>query len=94
MNKTFLFRMRLLPLFLLLFIAGGNTLAHAQGKAVLQGQVTGHDGKGIDYVAVGVVNLERPIGTTTDARGRYRIEVPAGIELQVSFNHAQRHVGS
>ncbi len=87
MNKTFLFRMRLLPLFLLLFIAGGNTLAHAQGKAVLQGQVTGHDGKGIDYVAVGVVNLERPIGTTTDARGRYRIEVPAGIELQVSFNH-------
>lgn len=61
---------------------------YGQGKATLVGQVTDEHGKGIDFVAVGVVNLANPIGTATDADGRYTLEVPAGTDLKVSFSHA------
>ncbi|MDE7102453.1 MAG: carboxypeptidase-like regulatory domain-containing protein, partial [Bacteroidales bacterium] len=60
---------------------------YGQGKATLEGRVTDEHGKGIDFVAVGVVNLANPIGTTTDADGRYTLEVPGGMDLKVSFSH-------
>lgn len=83
MNKGFLPRILLFLLFSLM----GTGHALAQGKSILQGKVTDENGKGIDFVAIGVVNLEKPVGTTSDAEGRYRIEVPSGKELHISFNH-------
>ena len=56
-------------------------------KAWLQGRITDASGTGIPVVAVGIINLERPIGTVTDEKGLYRLQVPAGSVLELSFSH-------
>lgn len=60
--------------------------SHAQ-NAVVEGYVTDENGQGIALVSVGVVNLEKPIGTSTAENGFFRLSVPAGIELELLFSH-------
>lgn len=60
--------------------------SHAQ-NAVVEGYVTDQNGQGIALVSVGVVNLEKPIGTSTAENGFFRLAVPAGIELELLFSH-------
>ncbi|MDE5574550.1 MAG: TonB-dependent receptor, partial [Bacteroidales bacterium] len=60
--------------------------SHAQ-NALVEGYVTDENGQGIALVSVGVVNLERPIGTSTAENGYFSLSVPAGIELELLFSH-------
>lgn len=60
--------------------------SHAQ-NAEVEGYVTDQNGQGIALVSVGVVNLEKPIGTSTAENGFFRLAVPAGIELELLFSH-------
>lgn len=59
---------------------------YAQNASVA-GFVSDADGRAIALVSVGVVNLEKPIGTSTDEKGFFTLSVPAGIELEVKFSH-------
>lgn len=58
-------------------------LSFAQSKSLLSGIIVGEDGKGIELVNIGVVNLEKPIGTTSDANGKYSLSVPSGKDLKL-----------
>lgn len=60
--------------------------SHAQ-NAEVEGYVTDQNGQGIALVSVGVVNLEKPIGTSTAENGFFRLAVPADIELELLFSH-------
>ena len=60
--------------------------SHAQ-NALVEGYVTDENGQGIALVSVGVVNLEKPIGTSTAENGYFSLAVPAGIELELLFSH-------
>ena len=53
----------------------------------LRGKVVDEDGNGIALVAVGIRQLEKPIGTTTDEKGVFALSVPADRELEVLFHH-------
>ncbi|MCM1169206.1 MAG: TonB-dependent receptor [Bacteroides sp.] len=56
-------------------------------NAVIEGYVRDENGNGIPVVSVGVVNLEKPIGTSTSEKGYFSLNVPAGIELELLFSH-------
>lgn len=59
-----------------------------QEKATIKGRLIDKDGKAIDLAAVGVVNLLKSIGTTTDEKGYYILSVPANTKLILRFSHA------
>lgn len=61
-------------------------LSYAQ-KATIEGHVLDEDGQGIALVSVGVVNINKPIGTTTDEKGFFSLSVPAGTALEIQFSH-------
>ena len=61
------------------------------GNAWIEGRVTDPKGEGIPVVAVGIVNLERPIGTATDENGHYRLQVPSNSLIRISFSHTSYH---
>lgn len=66
MNKSFLITV----LFLLLGI-----LSPVFGQRFLRGMVSNPDGSGIEFASVGVVDVRKPYGTTTDAKGRYQLKL-------------------
>ncbi len=55
--------------------------------ATIEGYVSDAGGKGVAFVSVGVVNIARPIGTTTAENGFFSLPVPAGIDLKIVFSH-------
>ena len=75
----------------LLFFHPAASAQGETGKSWIEGRVTDARGQGIPVVAVGIVNLERPIGTATDENGHYRLQVPAGLMLKISFSHTSYH---
>ncbi|MBC7569169.1 MAG: SusC/RagA family TonB-linked outer membrane protein [Spirosoma sp.] len=75
MQKT----LRVLYLLLICFV---THTAFAQGRLV-SGKVTADDGS--DLPGVSVVVKGTTVGTTTDASGNYRIDVPANSRLVFSF---------
>ncbi|MDE6439994.1 MAG: TonB-dependent receptor, partial [Bacteroidales bacterium] len=58
-----------------------------QAGAILRGRVVNQAGRPLELVAVGVVNLTKPIGTFTDSAGFFELEVPSGVSLLVRFSH-------
>lgn len=58
----------------------------AQTQAVIQGRVADTAGHPLELVNVGVA-ADRPIGTTTDKRGHYRLEVPADVPLPLMASY-------
>lgn len=70
----------LLALLLLVMLPAG---LWAQGRIV--GRVT-EGSKGLEYVNVGVVNLDKPVGTFTDKKGCYDLVVPEGDSLLLRFS--------
>ena len=59
----------------------------SQNQATLYGTVRDTSGNAMELVNIGVLNISKPIGVSTDSDGRYSIEVPAGrkIKVVVSF---------
>lgn len=56
-------------------------------NASLSGQVTDESGKGIPFVSVGVVNLPKPIGVSSNEAGFFSLSVPGNTELKIVFSH-------
>lgn len=83
MNRLFVFFLR--RTVLLLFLSC-PFLPQAQ-NALLEGYVTDGNGQGVPLVSVGVINLEKPIGTSTSENGFFSLSVPVGIELELLFSH-------
>ena len=73
-----------IPSLLLLFFLLIAGTARAQQTAVLRGTVRDEAGKPMELVLVAVSGTVA--GTHTDAKGQYRMEVPAGQQLQVVFS--------
>ncbi|MDE5559244.1 MAG: carboxypeptidase-like regulatory domain-containing protein, partial [Bacteroidales bacterium] len=69
----------------LLFFGAG--LEALQAGAILRGRVVNQAGRPLELVAVGIVNLTKPIGTFTDSAGFFELEVPSGVSLLVRFSH-------
>lgn len=76
--------------FLIVFttlICLGNTVALAQSMATLQGTVRNGNGLPLDPVNITITEGSTTFRTTTNPRGRYSIEVPAGVMLTVLFDY-------
>lgn len=68
---------------IIVFILSTNVVL-AQQIAYLKGKVTNARGKGLDAVTVAVVGTS--IGTSTDRKGVYQLEVPAEVEVTLAFS--------
>ena len=63
-------------------------LATMQAQVSVHGVVrNGEDRKALEFVNVGVMNASKSLGTTTDAKGRYKIVIPLtdSVVLRFSF---------
>jgi len=63
-----------------------SIICFAQNKATLSGKVTdANTGAPIEFVNIGEPNLG--IGTSTDAKGKFSLELPPNRNLTIEFNH-------
>ena len=72
---------RIITLLMLVLTSSGLM---AQG--VVRGEVHAPEGAPIEFVNVGIADGAKPLGTITDARGRYRLQVPAADTVTVRFS--------
>lgn len=72
---------KLLPVLLLSILI--SVSSWAQQTAYISGRVTNARGKGIDAITVAVSGTD--IGTLTDKKGNYKLEVPANTNLTIVF---------
>ena len=72
-------------LFLVLLIV--SHLAFAQPSSTIKGRVSDEDMKGLELVNIGIINIDRPIGTTTDSQGRFSMVVPSNTELELAISY-------
>lgn len=66
-----------------------STLLVAQEKAIVFGKIFDEKGRPIELVNVAISGL--PGGTTTDAKGRYELEIPANKDLYIGFSFIGYH---
>lgn len=78
-------RNRRVFLVLCMMIMGLMMPIEVLAQARIEGRVTCKN-KGMEYVNVGVVNLVKPVGTTTDKKGYYDLKVPTRDSLTVRFS--------
>ncbi len=69
---------------LLIIIVGIVFTATAQERALVTGKVKDERGKALELVNVAISGL--PGGTSTDAKGRYKLTVPANTEVIIAFS--------
>ncbi len=67
-----------------LFAVLTSTLAFAQDKAIVKGNVVDEAGKKLFGVNVSVLGF--PGGSSTDDNGSYQIEVPSGKDIELAFS--------
>lgn len=72
-------------LIILLFFLTNNLFS--QGKARIFGKITDANGTPLEFVNVGIFDLNVPIGVFTDKTGKYSLTIPANtnVTLVVSF---------
>lgn len=59
----------------------------AQSTALLKGNVSDSDGQRLEFANVVIVNLNPPIGSSTDKHGQFQITVPANQQLLVCVTY-------
>lgn len=59
--------------------------AYAQQIAYISGRITNDNGKGIEGVTVAIVGTS--IGTSTDKKGKYELEVPSNSSITIVFSY-------
>lgn len=59
----------------------------AQQNALLKGTVSDTSGKRLEFANVAIVNLENPVGTSTDLSGEFELVVPANRLLRVCVTY-------
>jgi len=73
-------------LFSIIILSSLSIFCMAQNKATLSGKVTdAKTGKAIEFVNIGEPNVG--IGTTTDAKGKFSLELPPNRNLTIEFDH-------
>lgn len=71
---------------ILLILALGNMLLYAQkDKAIVKGKVMDEYNRAIEFASVAVKDLS--VGTKTNERGEFNLEVPAGRNIQLVFSY-------
>lgn len=68
------------------FLAIMAVASTGRAQGVLQGFVHSSEGASVEFANVGVVSVSAPYGTTTDNRGRYRLEVREGDSVTVRYS--------
>lgn len=76
---------RLLCVGLVFFSLGVGAV---QADGVIRGRVADENGRPLEFVTVGVVNQDKPIGSVTDESGFFELRVPHGVSLLLRFSHA------
>ena len=72
-------------LLVLIFSLSFFTLsAHAQQVGYINGRIVNEKGKSMDGVTVAVTGTS--IGTNTDRKGNYKLEVPANVSITVIYS--------
>ena len=61
-----------------------SLLSYSQQK--IQGKVTDKQGNGIENVSIGTLNLNKPIGTSTNQNGRYSLDLKVNKEYKIRFS--------
>ncbi len=77
-------RIRAALILIATILSVGMNAAGQSGTATLSGTVTDDNGTPLDLVVVAITGTA--VGTQTDARGKYQLEVPAGVTIQVVFS--------
>ena len=68
---------------LYIFFISFSLISFAQNNSFLSGRVVDEKGNGLELVNIGVVNLKKPLGTTTDSKGYYTLSLPSDKELKI-----------
>ena len=68
---------------LYIFFVSFSLFSLAQNNSFLKGRVVDEKGNGLELVNIGVVNLKKPLGTTTDSKGYYTLLLPFDKELKI-----------
>ena len=61
--------------------------ASSQETGVLRGNISDPKGNRLNFVSVSITNIPKPIGTRTDKKGNYQIQIPANEELTVVVSY-------
>ena len=71
----------------IIIIAALLQIGHLWGQGVVSGRVLSQEGEPVEFATVMVVQ-ESPIGTQTNSRGVFRLEVPSGQALRLKVSAA------
>lgn len=61
-------------------------LAFNSHSQVIKGEVKDAEGKAIENVSIGTLNLSKPIGTISDINGRYSLNLKANLKYTIRFS--------
>ena len=76
---------RFTTLLLLCFALGNQALAQSTGT--ISGTLKDEDNQVIDFATVAAIGFAG--GTSTDILGKYSLEIPAGVDIKISFSHVR-----
>ena len=68
---------------LYIFFISFSFVSFAQNNSFLSGRVVDESGKGLELVNIGVINLKKTLGTTSDTKGYYKLSLPSDKELKI-----------
>jgi len=71
-------------LFLLVVFVSISILAHTQERATVFGKITDERGRPLELVNVAITGL--PGGTSSDAKGKYELEIPSDKVVYIGFS--------
>lgn len=69
-----------------LFLIGLSASYSSVYSQVVSGRITNAQGEVLEYVNVGLLNWEKPIGTTSDLKGRYELSLPTEDSVELKFS--------
>lgn len=86
--EIFSFRIRVIsPILVLLMILVFSFDTMSQFSSTLKGRITNENNQGLELVNIGIINLDYPIGTTTNKDGYFDFLVPHNKELEIAISY-------
>ncbi|MDR0971305.1 MAG: TonB-dependent receptor [Bacteroidales bacterium] len=82
MRKTLLFIS-----ILLIFLFFNQSIFSQNKYAYIKGIITDENNKGLELVNIGVINIDEPVGATTNEKGEFSFKVPANKELEIAISY-------
>lgn len=79
---------RYLSIITIVFFLAISLSVFSQNKtALIKGKITNEKGEGLDLVNVGIINVNIPIGATTNQKGEFSFSVPANKDLELAISY-------